>query len=129
MPPDQHTSEPTYTATAEGRGKFHDIDPRTGREPAGSGLLARAAAVRQAQESALRQAIAWLAPRSTAPWTRAAGPALDLFIGRELVPGIFDLIERRMVVKESRDEPYYSVTLEVVFDMSAVDDALGRFNA
>jgi hypothetical protein len=125
---DQHVDEHEYGLTAEGRGQFHEIDPRTGREPAGSGLLARAAAVRQAQESALKKAVANLAAMSTAGWARAGDKRAAAFVEREIVPRIFDLIERRVVLSESRDDKFYFVRLGVIFDTSALTKALDKFN-
>jgi len=121
-----HASELERSFTADGSGQFHEIDPRTGREPAGSGLLARAAAVRQAQEAALRKAVAALVTRGTARPVHLAGGQLDAFVEREMVPRIFDLIERRVVIDESRDDKTYFVTMSVVFDMPAVNEALAE---
>jgi hypothetical protein len=121
-------SEAGYVLTGQGRGQFHETDPRTGREPAGSGLLARAAAVRQAQEGALAQAVTGLAAQSTSAWARASAERLDRFVAGEIVPRIFDFIDRRMVTSESRDDRFYSVTLEVIFDIPALNDALEKFD-
>ena len=55
-----------------------------------------------------------------------AGGQLDAFVEREMVPRIFDLIERRVVIDESRDDKTYFVTMSVVFDMPAVNEALAE---
>jgi hypothetical protein len=113
--------------TGKGRGQFHKIDPRTGREPAGSSLLARGSAIRQAQEAALRQAIAKLAAQGKPGWSGGDGERLDEFIERTLVPRTSDFIERRWVIDESRDDRFYFVTLNVVFDTPALSEALKKF--
>ncbi len=128
MHTDQYADEVEYGLTADGRGRFHEIDPRTGREPAGSGLLARAAAVRQAQEDALKKAVTNLATNSTAGWARAGDKRVAAFVEREIVPHIFDFIERRVVLNESRDDEFYFITLGVIFDTSALTKALDKFN-
>jgi hypothetical protein len=112
--------------TGKGRGQLHPIDPRTGRDPAGSSLLARGSAVRQAQEAAMRQAIARLAAEGRAGEGNVE--RLDEFIERELLPRTADFIERRWVIGEGRDERFYFVTLNVVFDTAALSAALTRFN-
>ena len=114
--------------TGQGRGQCHKIDPRTGREPAGSSLLARDSAVRGAQDMAFRSAIAGvLAARPPAP-ARIDDARLAEFVERDLLPRVREFIVRRWVVDESHDEHYRHVTLNVVFDTAAIRAALARFS-
>jgi hypothetical protein len=112
--------------TGRGRGQFHAVDPRTGREPAGSSLLARDSAVRQAQETAFRAAVAALLAGAGHGAPRR-GERIDEFVERDLVPRSRDFIERRWVVEESRDDAFYLVTMSVVFDTAAIGRALEQF--
>jgi hypothetical protein len=123
-----HAEQAKQAVTGNGRGQFHKIDPRTGREPAGSSLLARDSAVRQAQEMALKKTIASLAAQGSPGWARGDSERLDEFIERNLVPRVRDFIERRWVVEESRDDKLYFVTLSVVFNRSALSEVLEKFN-
>jgi hypothetical protein len=123
-----HTEPTEHAVTGDGRGQFHKVDPRTGREPAGSSLLARDLAVRQAQEAAFRKTIASLAAQGNPGWARGDSERLDEFIERNLVPRVRDFIERRWVVEESRNDKFYFVTLKVVFDSSALNEVLEKFN-
>jgi hypothetical protein len=114
--------------TGQGRGQFHKIDPRTGREPAGSSLLARDSAVRGAQEMAFRSAVAGVLAGRPADRARIDDERLDEFVERDLLPRVRDFIVRRWVVEESRDDRYQHVTLNVVFDTAAIRAALARFS-
>lgn len=113
--------------TGDGRGQYHKIDPRMGREPAGSSLLARDSAVRGAQETAFRKAIAALLAQRAPSSAPGDAQRLEEFIERDLLPRVRDFIERRWVVEESHDESYQYVTLNVVFDTTAISQALTRF--
>lgn len=128
MQADTYVNDPERALTGKGRGQFHKIDPRTGREPAGSSLLARGSAVRQAQEAALREAIANLVTSGKVGCTEGDNERLDEFIERELVSRVYDFIERRWVIDESRNDRFYFVTLNVIFDTARLSEALGKFN-
>lgn len=102
-----------------GEGYIVPIDPKMDREPAGSLLLARAAAIRNAQHGALRQVIRELAPN------------LEEQAMSELAPRSSELVHDRMVVSETRTDPsdqgaHYRVELRVVLDLSALGAELAR---
>ena len=109
--------------TAAGEGFISPIDPRMQREPAGSLLLGRAGAIRNAQHVALRQVIKNAIPALT--------PALEELVDRELMPRSSEFVHDRHVLAESRTEPSeqgatYRVELRVVFDMRTLTPELER---
>jgi len=109
--------------TVSGEGYIHPIDPVMDREPAGSLLLARAAAIRNATQAALRQA--------AAPLAAAIGASAVEVIERDLVPRSYEFVHDRQVVGESRTEPsakgaQYRVEVVVVVDLRALQAELDR---
>lgn len=117
------TDDALYELTTSGEGYIQPIDPRMDREPAGSLLLARAAAIRNAQHAAVRQAAGSRAA--------AGDPALAERVERELLPRSGELVHDRQVVAESRTDPspegaHYRVELRVVVDLRALDRELDR---
>jgi formaldehyde-activating enzyme involved in methanogenesis len=118
------SDEALYELTAPGEGYTHPVDPRMNREPAGSLLLARAAAIRNAQEAALKKV--------AGPLIEAINPALVAAVEREILPRSSEFVHDRMVVAESRTETadqrgLYRVELRVVFDLRALKSELERF--
>jgi len=112
-----------YELTVPGEGWIHPIDPRMDREPAGSLLLARAAAIRNAQHAALRQVALPLA-------TAISSSPADL-VERELIPRSSEFVHDRHVVAESRTDPsaegaYYRVELKVILDLRSLNTELER---
>ena len=115
--------ETLYELTVSGEGTIHPIDPRMDREPAGSLLLARAAAIRGAQQAALR--------RVATPLAAAISRAPAELVERELMPRSSEFVHDRQVVAESRTEPssegaFYRVELRVVLDLRALSSELDR---
>lgn len=116
--------ESLYELTVPGEGRIHPVDPRMDREPAGSVLLARAAAIRCAQHAAVRQV--------ARPLVAAIAPSLEELVERELVPRSSEFVHDRQVVAESRTAPSargaeYRVELKVVLDLRALNIYLERF--
>jgi hypothetical protein len=115
--------ESLYELTVPGEGSIHPIDPRMDREPAGSLLLGRAAAIRNAQHAALRQV--------ALPLATAISPSLAELVERELIPRSSEFVHDRQVVSESRTEPsaqgaFYRVELRVVLDLRGLNTELDR---
>lgn len=116
------TTEPLVELIATGEGTIAPIDPRMDREPAGSLLLGRAGAIRNAQYAALRQVI-------KANVTTNA--AIDEAVERELIPRSSEFVFDRMVVSETRTDPSdkgatYRVEMKVVIDMRVLSPELDR---
>ena len=112
-----------HELTVCGEGPIHPIDPRMDREPAGSLLLARAAAIRNATREALRQVAVPLAAR--------IGPAVVELIERDLVPRTTEFVHHRQILAESRTDPsaqgaIYRVEVKVVLDLGALHTELDR---
>jgi hypothetical protein len=109
--------------TTSGEGYIHPIDPVMDREPAGALLLARAAAIRNATQAALRQV--------AAPLAAAIGPSAADAIERELVPRSYEFVHHRQVIAESRTDPsdkgaQYRVEVVVAIDLRALQAELVR---
>src|SRR5215510_7864493 len=107
-------NESFHELTVSDEGWMHPIDPRMNREPAGSLLLARAAAIRNAQNAALREV--------ALPLAAAISPSLAELVERELVPRSSEFVHDRQVITESRTEPsdggsFYRAQLTVVLDL------------
>jgi hypothetical protein len=115
--------EQLHELTVSGEGAIHPIDPRMEREPAGSLLLARAAAIRNATREALRQVAVPLAAR--------IGPAVVELVERDLVPRTTEFVHHRQILAESRTDPsaqgaIYRVEVRVVLDLGALHTELDR---
>jgi hypothetical protein len=113
---------------AAGEGFISPIDPKMNREPAGSLLLGRAAAIRNAQHAAFRQVV-----RPLLQAIKPALPTLEEILERDLVPRSSEFVHDRQVVAESRTDPSntgaaYRVELKVVFDLGAINAELGRLS-
>jgi hypothetical protein len=116
-------NESFHELTVSDKGWMHPIDPRMNREPAGSLLLARAAAIRNAQNAALRQV--------ALPLATTISPSFAELVERELVPRSSEFVHDRQVVTESRTEPsaegaFYRVQLRVVLDLRRLHTELDR---
>jgi len=115
--------ETLHELTAAGEGPIHPIDPRMDREPAGSLLLARAAAIRNATREALRQV--------AVPLAAQIGPTVVELVERDLVPRSTDFVHHRQILAESRTDPspqgaQYRVEILVVLDLRALHIELAR---
>lgn len=109
--------------TVAGEGPIHPIDPRMDREPAGSLLLARAAAIRNATREAVRQV--------AVPLAEQIGPAVVEQVERDLVPRSTDFVHHRRILAESRTDPspqgaLYRVEILVVLDLRVLNNELDR---
>ncbi len=115
--------EQLHELTASGEGFIHPIDPKMDREPAGSLLLARAAAIRNATHAALRQV--------ALPLATAIGASAVELVERDLVPRSYEFVHDRQVIAESRTDPsakgaQYRVEVKVVLDLRALQAELDR---